>query len=246
MNAPRPTPAVVGERAGMAGEGSVAICLGRRLLDAPVSGEEIERKSFEAIEAEKVKGDLDEAQWVVARRMIHACGDPSIVRTLRFRGDWLESGRSALRAREPVCCDASMARAGLSGARLARATGNGVAPEIVCGVADPDVAARAAATGLPRSVWAVRKAAERLGGGGIWLFGNAPTALMELVRLHLEEGYRPSLVLAMPVGFVHVVESKAEFVEVGLPGIAVAGRRGGTPLVVAALHAICALAEEEP
>lgn len=233
-----------GERAGSAREGNMAGCLGRRLLDAPVSGEEIERKSFEAIEAEKVKGDLDEAQWVVARRMIHACGDPSIVRTLRFCGDWRRAGRSALRAGEPICCDASMARAGLSRARLERATENGVVPEIVCGVADPDVAARAAETGLPRSVWAVRKAAERLGGGGIWLFGNAPTALMELVRLHLEEGYRPSLVLAMPVGFVHVVESKAEFVEVGLPGIAVAGRRGGTPLVVAALHAICALAEE--
>ncbi len=222
----------------------MTICLGRRLLEAPITGEEIERKSFEAIEAEKVKGDLDHAQWAVARRMIHACGDPSIVRALRFRGDWLESGKTALRTGEPICCDASMARAGLSKARLARATGNGVAPEIVCGVADPDVAAQAVATGLPRSVWAVRKAAERLGGGGIWLFGNAPTALMELVRLHLEDGYRPSLVLAMPVGFVHVVESKAEFVDVGLPGIAIAGRRGGTPLVVAALHAICGLVGE--
>ncbi len=222
----------------------MTICLGRRLLDTPISGEEIERRSFEAIEAEKVKGDMDDARWAVARRMIHACGDPSIVRALRFRGDWLEAGRSALRAGEQICCDASMARAGLSKVRLARAAGNGLAPEIVCGVADPDVAAQAVATGLPRSVWAVRKAAERLAGGGIWLFGNAPTALMELVRLHLEEGYRPSLVLAMPVGFVHVVESKTEFVDAGLPGIAVAGRRGGTPLAVAALHAICGLVEE--
>jgi len=217
-------------------------CLGRRLLDAPVSGEEIERRSFEAIEAERVKGELGEAEWAVARRMVHACGDPSLVRAVRFSGDWLDAARSAMLAGEPVCCDASMARAGLSKARLARAGGS--MPEIVCGVGDPDVAGQAAATGLPRSVWAVRKAALRLGRGGIWLFGNAPTALMELVRLHVEEGYEPSLVLAMPVGFVHVVESKSEFLETRLPGIAVAGRRGGTPLVVAALHAICGLVEE--
>lgn len=220
-------------------------CLGRRLLDAPVSGEEIERRSFEAIEAEQVRGDLDDPRWAVARRMVHACGDPTLVRAVRWSGDWLDAARRALHAGEPVCCDASMARAGLSKVRLARASGTGAAHEIVCGVADPDVAARARETGLPRSVWAVRKAAERLGGGGVWLFGNAPTALMELVRLHVEEGYRPSLVLAMPVGFVHVVESKEEFLGSGLPGIAVAGRRGGTPLVVSALHAICGLVEVE-
>ena len=217
--------------------------LGRRLLDEPVSGEEIERRSFEAIEAERVRGELGESEWAVARRMVHACGDPSLVRAVRFSGDWLDAARSAMLAGETVCCDASMARAGLSKARLSR-VGGGM-PEILCGVADPDVAGQAAATGLPRSVWAVRKAAQRLGSGGIWLFGNAPTALMELVRLHVEEGYAPSLVLAMPVGFVHVVESKAEFLTTGLPGVAVAGRRGGTPLAVAALHAICGLLEEE-
>lgn len=218
-------------------------CQGRRLLETPVSGDEIERRSFEAIEAENVRGDLDDAEWAVARRMVHSCGDPSLVRAVRFAGNWLEAARLAMRAGEMVCVDSSMARAGLSKVRLSRACASGEAPEIVCGVADPDVAARAEETGLPRSVWAVRKAARRLGGGGIWLFGNAPTALMELVRLHVEEGYRPSLVLAVPVGFVHVVESKEEFLESGIPGISVAGRRGGTPLAVSALHAICGLVE---
>lgn len=217
-------------------------CLGRRLLDDPVSGAEIERRSFDAIEAERVRGELGESEWAVARRMMHACGDPALVRSVRFSGDWLDAARRAMLAGEPVCCDASMARSGLSKERLSR-VGGGM-PEILCGVADPDVVGQAAATGLPRSVWSVRKAAQRLGGGGIWLFGNAPTALMELVRLHVEEGYAPSLVLAMPVGFVHVVESKTEFLETGLPGVAVVGRRGGTPLVVAALHAICGLLED--
>jgi len=220
----------------------MATCLGRQLMDKPISGEEIERMSFAAIDREDVREKLPELEWKVARRIVHACGDPSVVRALRFAPGWLEAARAALNAGEPIFCDASMARAGLSKARFQRATGR--LPEIHCEIANPEVAAQAAASGLPRSVWGVRKAADAMGSGGIWLFGNAPTALMELMRMHLEDGFRPSLVIAMPVGFVHVVESKQEFLDTGLPGIAVAGRRGGTPLAVATLHALLGLLEE--
>ncbi len=58
------------------------------------------------------------------------------------------------------------------------------------------------------------------------VFGNAPVALMELNRLIMEEGIRPALVIAMPVGFVHVVESKEELMSWRSPFIAIAGRRG--------------------
>lgn len=218
--------------------------LGRRLLEHPVSGEEIERRSFAEIERENVRGDLDDDQWVVARRLVHTTGDPGLVRALRFQGPWKHAGLEALAAGEAIYCDASMARAGLSRARLGRTSSR--EHELRCEVADPAVAARARESGLPRSVWAVRKAAEQVGSGGIWLFGNAPTGLMELVRLHREEGFVPSLVVAMPVGFVHVVESKDEFRRTNLPGIVLAGRRGGSPLVVATVHALCSLAEGEP
>lgn len=218
--------------------------LGRALLDHPISGEEIERLSFERIEREGVRGSMSHEEWTVARRLIHTSGDPGLVRALRFAPGWHEAAMDALRNREPIYCDASMARSGISRERLARATGG--EPSIHCEVASPDVAAQAKVSGLPRSVWAVRKTAAAIGSGGIWLFGNAPTGLMELVRLHMEEGYRPSLVVAMPVGFVHVVESKQEFLTSGLPGIALAGRRGGSPLVVATLHALCSLLEANP
>lgn len=216
--------------------------LGRTLLDNPVSGDEIERLSFEQIEREGVRRSMGDEEWTVARRLIHTSGDPGLVRTLRFVPGWREAAMDALRDLEPVYCDASMARAGISRARLLRATGG--EPSIHCEIGDAEVAAQAKASGLPRSVWAVRKAAAAIGSGGVWLFGNAPTGLMELMRLHLEEGYRPSLVVAMPVGFVHVVESKQEFLGTGLPGIALAGRRGGSPLVVATIHALCTLLEE--
>ena len=53
--------------------------------------------------------------------------------------------------------------------------------------------------------------------GAVAVFGNAPIALMELNRLIQEEGVRPALVIAMPVGFVHVVESKDELMSLEVP-----------------------------
>jgi precorrin isomerase len=57
----------------------------------------------------------------------------------------------------------------------------------------------------------------------------------------IEEGIRPALVVGMPVGFVHVEESKRELMSLGVPFISVAGRRGGSPLAVSALHALCSI-----
>ena len=90
--------------------------------------------------------------------------------------------------------------------------------------------------------------AHRLGllEGAIVAIGNAPTALIELVRLIREHGLRPALVVGMPVGFVAAAESKALMAEVvDTPWIVVRGRKGGSTLVVAALHALLALAEAQ-
>ena len=112
-------------------------------------------------------------------------------------------------------------------------------------ISDADVIDAAKAEDTTRAVQAMRKA-QRLGllEGAIVGIGNAPTALIELVRLVREEGVRPALVVGMPVGFVSAAESKdlmAELAEV--PWIVIRGRKGGSTLVVAALHALLALAE---
>jgi hypothetical protein len=95
---------------------------------------------------------------------------------------------------------------------------------------------------LPRSLFAIRKAKSILD-GGLAVFGNSPIALLELNRLILEEQIRPALVIAMPVGFVHVVESKEELMSLDVPYIALSGRRGGSPLAVSVVHALCSIAE---
>jgi hypothetical protein len=50
-------------------------------------------------------------------------------------------------------------------------------------------------------------------------------------------------VVAMPVGFVHVIESKEELMSLNVHYIALPGRRGGSPLAVSVVHALCSIAE---
>ncbi|HNY30394.1 MAG TPA: precorrin-8X methylmutase [Fibrobacteria bacterium] len=214
-----------------------------RILAAPLSGEEIERRSFERIDAEGVRPGYSNEEWILVRRLIHTCGDPSLGRCVRFRGNWAESGVQALRSRARIYCDSSMIASGISLARLREVNPSYTRDHIVVRVADPAVAELAAAEGLPRSLFAVRSCASWLE-GSIALFGNAPVGLAELMRIHMEDGIRPAWTGAMPVGFVHVMESKEEFLRSDLDGVAVAGLRGGSPLAVASLHALCSIAKE--
>lgn len=205
-----------------------------------MSGPDIEAKSFEVIDSE-THHDLPPDQWEIARRMIHTTGDIDLVQSVRFSPDSIQSGMEALRRGAPIYADSNMIRAGLSMARLRSVCAAYSTGSVKCHVADRDVADEAKANGLPRSLFAIRKARDILH-GGIAVFGNAPVALLELNRMITEEGVRPALVVAMPVGFVHVVESKEEFMSRGVSYVALAGRRGGSALAVSVIHALCTLA----
>jgi precorrin-8X/cobalt-precorrin-8 methylmutase len=215
------------------------------LLAHPMDGAAIEAKSLATIDAEAPAHSFSAGEWAVVRRMIHSTADFAIADCVRFSRQAVDAACHALRRGTPIYADSNMIRAGISLARLRRVY-NGYGPDrIHCHVADPDVAAEAHAAGLPRSLFAARKAAPALD-GGIAIFGNAPVALLELNRMVLEDGVRPALVIAMPVGFLHVVESKDELMALDVPWIATAGRRGGSTLAVAALHALCELSSGGP
>lgn len=210
------------------------------LYDKPMSGEAIETSSMATIDLEVQSHGFAADQWEVVRRMIHTTADFGLLESVRFSPDAIESGVTALRSGKTIFVDSNMIRSGLSLTRL-RTVYPGYGPQhVLCHVADPDISVQARESGLPRSLFAVRKAGLALH-GGVAVFGNAPVALMELNRLVMEEGVRPALVIGMPVGFVHVVESKEELMSLEVPYIVVAGRRGGSPLAVSAIHALCSL-----
>jgi precorrin-8X/cobalt-precorrin-8 methylmutase len=212
----------------------------RVFLEAPMSGPEIEARSMEIIDSEAPAHPFGTGEWQVVRRMIHTVGDFGIIEAVRFSPDAVDAGIKALKACRSIFADSNMIRTGISLARLRGVCGFYRRESIICHVADEDMKRLARRSGLPRSLHAVQKAKPLLEGA----IGNAPVALMEISRMVIEEGLRPSLVVALPVGFVHVVESKEELMSLGIPYIAMAGRRGGSPLAVSVIHALCGLATE--
>lgn len=208
---------------------------------SPLTGEEIEMRSFSIIDQEAPPHRYSPDEWEVVRRMIHATGDFSLIESVRFSKDAISAAVSCLSSGRSIFVDSNMIRAGLSLSRLQSVCRDYGPERIICYIADGEVAQQASRSGLPRSLFAVRKAKPFLD-GAIAVFGNSPVALLELNRLIVQEYVRPALVIAMPVGFVHVVESKDELMSLGLGFIALAGRRGGSPLGVSAIHALCSLA----
>lgn len=211
----------------------------------PMTGEAIERKSFEIIDSELLPNSFTPSEWNVVRRLVHTTGDTGLMGDVKFSPDAIKAGVAALRRGCSIYADSNMIRAGISEARLKSVNPKYSREKIHCHVADADVAAKAAKTGLPRSLLAVRKARRKLN-GSIVLFGNAPVGLLEVNRMIIEDGIRPALVAGMPVGFVHVNESKNELQKLGIPYIVVAGRRGGSPLAVSVIHSLCSVATTKP
>jgi precorrin-8X/cobalt-precorrin-8 methylmutase len=212
-----------------------------RFYASPLSGEEIEARSMETIDKGAPIHPFNPDEWQVVRRMIHTTGDFSLIDAVRFSPDAIAMGIEALRSGKVIYVDSRMIQAGLSLSRLRSVTPSYDRDTIVCHVGDEDVAKQATQSSLPRAIFSLRKAKPILN-GSLAVFGNSPIALLELNRLILEEGIRPALVIAMPVGFVHVIESKEELMSLGVPYIAVNGRRGGSPLAVSVIHALCSIA----
>jgi precorrin-8X/cobalt-precorrin-8 methylmutase len=203
--------------------------------------EEIEAESFRIIDAEAAPHQWSGAEWPVVRRAIHTTADFDYVRTMVFSPGAVDAGIAALRNGSGIVTDTTMALAGINKRLLARFGVNAA-----CFVADPGVANDSARQGTTRSTIAMRKGASDRG-NGIFVIGNAPTALFELLRLMGEEGLRPNLVIGLPVGFVGAEESKEELIREAsirsVPFISNRGRKGGSNVAAAVVNALLLLAD---
>ena len=207
------------------------------------AGRAIEHDSFAVIDREVTSHGYTPDQWPIVRRMIHANADFDFNGMTDFHPQAVAAGVAAVLSHGThVVADVEMICVGLSAPRLGHF---GMATHQF--ISDTDVIEAAKAEGTTRAVQAMRKA-HRLGliDGAIVGIGNAPTALIELVRLIHDEGARPALVVGMPVGFVSAAESKDLMaLENAVPWVVIRGRKGGSTLVVAAIHALLGLAEAQ-
>jgi precorrin-8X/cobalt-precorrin-8 methylmutase len=198
--------------------------------------EKIEARSFEIIEQEMGQHPFSPEEWKVVRRIIHATADFDLGRSVLFHSEAIRSGIEAIRRGCPIVTDVQMVQAGINKTACSK-FGN----PVYCFIGNKDVARRAKAAGLTRAIISMRKARKKIH-GGIVAIGNAPTALLEVVRLVQEGVMRPALIIGVPVGFVSAAESKEALAKLDTPYITNQGRKGGTPVAVATVNALLGLA----
>lgn len=208
-----------------------------RSHDLASAASDIERESLRIIRSE-LGSRLDRLDPLVAPivlRAIHTTADFSYADTLTFSPspqvvahalDALATGGVT------ILTDTNMGLAGISKPSLAR-----LGCTVRCFMADADVAAAARANATTRAVASMDKACG-IEGPLIIAVGNAPTALLRVNELRREGRLDPLLVIGVPVGFVHVVESKEELLASGAPCIVARGRKGGSNVAAAIVNAL--------
>ena len=199
---------------------------------------DIEARSFEIIKAELDAMGIspDPEQDPVIRRAIHTSADFDYAETLFFSPGAVRTAKDLIRAGAGIVSYTNMALTGINKKRLASFGGSAR-----CYMADGDVAAEAKERGITRASVSMEHAAADAKASGrrtVFAVGNAPTALVTLREMHDKGIYTPDFVIAVPVGFVNVVEAKELILETDIPCIVNRGRKGGSNVAAAIVNAI--------
>ena len=192
---------------------------------------EIEKESFRIITEELGDRTLDPEQAPILKRVIHTTADFDYADNLYFSPNAVALAKEAIRGGATVVTDTQMALSGINKKALAR-----FGSEVKCFMSDEDVAAAARAQGVTRARISMDKGAA-LGENVIFAVGNAPTALIRLREL-IDGGYRPKLIIGVPVGFVNVVPSKELIIASPVPCIVARGRKGGSNVAASIVNAL--------
>ena len=193
---------------------------------------DIEKRSFEIISSELGETDLNEKELLVLKRVIHTTADFDYKKNLVFKNNPVEKGIEALKNGCVIVTDTNMALAGINKPSLKKG-GNSA----VCYIGDDDVAHIAKEKGVTRAQVAVEKAA-KINKPLIFAVGNAPTALIKIDELINKSELSPVLIIACPVGFVNVVESKELILKHNIPSITAMGRKGGSNVAASIINAM--------
>lgn len=199
------------------------------------SGLKIEEQSFKIIDKEL--GNLPFPEGEIVKRVIHATADFEFKELIVFNSNAVERGIEAIRAGKNIITDVEMVKAGINSKALKKYGG-----EVKCFIDSRAVHISANDSGKTRASCAFRFFKHELH-ESIVAVGNAPTALFELCKL-VNEGIKPSLVIAVPLGFVGAKEAKEKILSCDVPSIVVRGNRGGSTVAAAIVNALIKLADE--
>lgn len=198
-------------------------------------GQNIMIESFRTISGELLKKDYPlDHKWALLHA-IHTTADFDMENILYTDKGAVETLYNKVLSGElkTIITDVTMVTSGIRKGALER-----LGVEAKCYLSDPRVADMAASLGITRTQAGIRLAVEEHP-DALFAFGNAPTALMELCDLICKGKAAPAGIIAAPVGFVHVRESKHMVKPFrNIPKIIVEGRKGGSNLAATLCNAI--------
>jgi len=200
--------------------------------------QEIENLSFKIIEQEAGDHGFSKEKWPIVRRMIHTSADFEYIDSVRFSLDAVKKGIKAIQSGCQIFTDTNMARVGIR-----KTETNQFGCSVNCLIADKDIAQKAKQGGTTRAVAAVDMACDKMK-NGIYVVGNAPTALLRLIELIKEKKADPALIIGFPVGFVNAAESKDELRTNDFSYITNVGRKGGSNIAASIVNALAIMAAQ--
>jgi precorrin-8X/cobalt-precorrin-8 methylmutase len=189
----------------------------------------IEVQSYRILREKIDLSHLDPLVRAVTERVVHASADLEYAETVLADEASLRAGRDALLAGAPLITDTRMVAGGIT------------SRDAWVPLTDPRTAELAREAGITRSAAAMRLAVAEVGPGAVFVVGNAPTALFELLATPPRD---PALIIGLPVGFVGAAEAKAALDASPLPSLANRGDKGGSAVAAAAVNALLYFAEE--
>lgn len=192
-------------------------------------------RSFRTIEKELKNKDITPGHKWALLHAIHTTADFEMEHLLHTdKGavaslyQEIENGKI-----KTIVTDVTMVASGIRKGALQR-----LGMEVKCYLGDPRTAGIATEKGITRTQAGIRLAVEEHP-DAMFVFGNAPTALMELCELIRKDKAHPAGIIAAPVGFVHVQESKHMVKPFShIPKIIVEGRKGGSNLAATLVNAV--------
>jgi len=166
----------------------------------------------------------------VTEAVLCATADFDFVTDLMCDEAVLAAGVRAIAAGAPVVADSPMVAAGITGC------------PVICKAAEPLATRLARTTGITVAAAGVRLGFGEAGPGSVWVVGDAPDAIGEILRRVTE----PALVIGVPAGFSGAAEAKDDLRASGLPALTTLSEKGGPVVAVAAFHALLQAARGEP
>ena len=208
------------------------------MSDWKLPPEEIERRSFRIIDSESPPHEWPPDQWSIVRRMVHTSADFDYVRNVRIHPGFIQAGVAAIRQGRPLVTDTRMVQAGISSRRL-----EPFGVRVECLIDHADVSRIARDLNITRAAAAVDHLVEQ-GRVGLYVVGNAPTALFRVLE-HIAAGRQfADAVIGLPVGFVNAAEAKDALLACSRPYLTALGRKGGSNVAAAVVNALAVLAAQ--